>query len=184
MIHLIITISGNIGAGKSTMAHMLAKKLGLKHYSTGGYMREMAKKRGISLMALSEQAEQDNSIDKELDDWQKSLGHKEDNFVIDARLGYRFIPHSLKIFLKVDEEEGARRIFKEKRSDNENLSYEEVLANLKRREKSQRERYKKYYGIYFPELDEFDLVIDTTGKTPEEVSTLVIDWINKKSHLI
>ncbi len=182
MTKLIITISGNIGAGKSTIASMLANRLGLKHYSTGDYMRQIAKKRGITLMELSKQAEQDDSIDKELDRWQEQLGQEEDDFVIDARLGYYFIPNSLKIFLKVKEEEGARRVFREKRSDNKHLSFEEVLANVRRREESQRRRYKEYYGIDFPELDKFDLVIDTTGKTPEKVADLICERIIEKKH--
>ena len=40
-----ITISGPIGSGKSTVSKILAAKLGYKHYSIGGFMRDIAKKR-------------------------------------------------------------------------------------------------------------------------------------------
>ena len=49
---MIIAISGKAGSGKSTIAELLAKKLKLKHYSIGNLMREMAKKKNISLRFL------------------------------------------------------------------------------------------------------------------------------------
>ncbi len=61
---MIITISGKAGSGKSTIAKQLAKKLGLKHYSTGDFMRQMAKDKGVSLLELSRIAEKDKSIDQ------------------------------------------------------------------------------------------------------------------------
>ena len=54
-ITMIITISGTPGSGKSTVAKMIATKLGFKHYSTGDFMRQMAKERGISLEELSKE---------------------------------------------------------------------------------------------------------------------------------
>ena len=67
-------------------------------------MREIAAKRGITLLELSKLAETDRSIDKELDNYQIQLGKDEDNFIIDARLGWHFIPDSIKIFLDVNDE--------------------------------------------------------------------------------
>ena len=50
---MVITISGEPGAGKSTTAKLLAKKLSCKHYSTGDFMRDMAEERKISLLELT-----------------------------------------------------------------------------------------------------------------------------------
>ena len=105
---MIITISGKPGSGKSTIAKELAKKLKLKHFSIGDFMREMAKDKNISLLELSELSEEDKSIDKELDNKQIQLGKREDNFIIDSRLGFHFIPNSVKIFLEVEIKESAK----------------------------------------------------------------------------
>src|SRR3989338_7586745 len=102
---MIITIAGTPGAGKSSVAKLVAKKLKLKHYSTGDYMRQIALKRNISLMELSKIAEKDKTIDKELDNWQIKSGKTKDNFVIDSRLGFYFIPHSIKVLLLADFDE-------------------------------------------------------------------------------
>ncbi len=73
---MIITISGIAGSGKSTVAKLLAKRLGYRHYSIGDFMREMAKERKVSLLELSKEAEKGHSIDKELDEKQRELGKK------------------------------------------------------------------------------------------------------------
>src|SRR3989344_6212851 len=105
---MIITLAGDIGSGKSTVAKLLAAQLHLKHYSTGDFMREMAIKEGISLLVLSARAENDSSVDQVLDSRQKRLGEEEKNFVLDARLGWFFIPQSFKVYLKVDPKVGAQ----------------------------------------------------------------------------
>ena len=91
---MIITISGSPGAGKSTVAKLVAKKLKLKYYSIGILLRNLARKRKISLLEISKLAEKSPKIDRELDDAQIKLG-KRDNFVLDSRLGYHFVPGSI-----------------------------------------------------------------------------------------
>lgn len=111
---MIITISGTAGSGKSTVAKLLAKELDLKHYSIGDLMRKIAEERGLTLLELSKKAEESPDIDQELDKSQIELGKKQDNFVIDGRLSFHFIPSSYKVFLKVSDNEAAKRIFNEK----------------------------------------------------------------------
>ena len=164
-----ITISGAVGSGKSTISRILAKKLGYIHYSIGEFMREIAKKRNLSIMELSDRAEVDPTIDEELDEKQKSIGKEKDNFIMDSRLGFHFIPDSLKIFFTVDIKEAAKRIYNDKRAEETYKDVEEAIIFLKKRMRSENIRYKEYYGIDFPKKEHFDLIIDTTDKTPEEV---------------
>src|SRR3989338_5108791 len=94
-----LTIAGTPGSGKSSVARIIAKKLRLKHYSVGDFMRLIARKRKITLLKLMKQAETDKGkIDNELDAFQIKL-RAADNFVIDSRLGFHFIPDSFKVFL-------------------------------------------------------------------------------------
>lgn len=180
---MIITISGNLGSGKSTVANILSNRLGLKRYSTGEYMRKMADERGITLLELSKHAELDASIDKELDDWQINLGKNDDNFIIDARLAFHFIPNSLKVFLKVDDAEAARRIFNHdhpnRKKEIENVSLEATKKNISIRRNSEHQRYLDLYDINYEDESNFDLVIDTTNITAEEVAEKVINHIKR-----
>lgn len=178
---MIITITGDLGSGKSTIAKKLSKKLGFKYYSTGSIFRSLAKKKKISLIELSKLAETDNKIvDKEIDDYQKNLGKKEDNFVLEGRLGFKFIPKSIKICLKVNEEEAAKRIIKNKRQDEQFSSIEQAVKELKKRRDSELKRYKKLYNVDIEQNSHFDYVIDTTKLNRNQVLKKVLEFINNK----
>ena len=174
---MIITISGRAGAGKSTMAMLLAKKLNLAHYSTGDFMRNMAKERGVSLLELSRIAERNKSIDKELDRWQVELGKKHDNFVIDGRLSGFFIPNSIKIFLDAEKKERARRILKDKRKEETSDSIAGMMKELHKRELSEIKRYKEYYGFNCYKKKYYDIVIDSTKSSKQETLRKIINRI-------
>ncbi|MBI2576662.1 cytidylate kinase family protein [Candidatus Woesearchaeota archaeon] len=176
---MIITISGIAGSGKSTVAVELAKALGLKHYSIGSLMREMAKERGMSLLELGKLAEKDPAIDKALDEKQIGLGKKKDDFVIDSRLGFHFIPHSFKVFLEVALDEAAKRIFKQGRLHESYKDIDESLEKIRERITSEDKRYRQYYRIDYHEKGQYDLVIDTTALKVPQVVEKVIRGIRK-----
>lgn len=179
---MIITIAGRLGSGKSTLAKIVAKKLGLKHYSTGDFYREIARKRGVTPLELAEIAKHDKSVDKMLDERQVKLGKEEDDFVIDARLGWFFIPNSIKIFLDVSQEEGARRIFSQKRKDEkENTSLEKTMENIRKREESEHQRYEELYKADYLDLSNYDLVVDTTNIPIDGVAKKVVEFIKRKT---
>lgn len=174
---MIITIGGKAGSGKTTIAKLLAKKLKLKHYSVGDLMRKMAKDKNIPLSELSSIAEKDNKIDAKLDGMQKELGKKKDNFVIDSRLSAFFIPNSIKLFLDADKNERAKRVLKDKREEEKGRDIKEMIHTLKKREKSEIKRYRKYYGFNCYKKSYYDFVIDTTNLNPKEVVAKIISLI-------
>lgn len=176
---MIITINGTPGSGKSTVARWLAEKLKLKHYSTGDFMRKMALEREIKVDELGRIGEKESWVDKEIDKYQTDLSKKEDNFVIDGRLSWYFMPKSVKIFMKSNLEKAAERIFKDKReSEKKYKNACEVLAEMKGRMKSEQLRYRKYYGIKnLYDLKNYDIVIDTSDMTIEEERKAVLSAI-------
>jgi len=178
-----ISITGNYGSGKSTVAKILMKKLGMKHIYTGKIMRDLAKERGISLIELQEQAKTDSSIDKYVDARQKEIGKNEDNFIVEGHIAYHFMPKSIKVFIKVSEEEGAHRVFNDKSSirgtEPYNKSPEETLNAMRERKKLTRERWLRDYGTDFYDMSNYDLIVDSTNITPEEVAQKIIDFVEK-----
>lgn len=167
---MIITISGLPGSGKSTIADLLAKKLKYKRYSMGDLRGKMAMDRGMTIDELNKLGEREDWTDRKVDEYQARLGKKEDNFVIDGRISFYFIPQSFKVFLDVDPKVASRRVFKNQRPDEARAkSARELQARMRKRADDDDLRYKKYYGITFRDKSRFDLAIDTTDLTPQEI---------------
>lgn len=183
---MIITLSGAAGSGKSTIAQKLADKLAWPRYYIGGIRREMAKKRGMTLADYNKLGESDSSTDTEPDEYQKNLGLMEDNFIIEGRTSWHFIPHSLKIYLDVSLEEGAKRIFlslqkSNDRNEGDNLqSIEAVKNSISERAKSDSLRYQKYYNIDVNDKKHYDFYFDTTEFAQEEVFEVVLDFVKTR----
>ncbi|NCN51744.1 AAA family ATPase [archaeon] len=171
-----ITITGEIGSGKTTIGKVLAKKIDCNFLSVGGLRREIAKERGLTIQELNKIGETENWTDKIVDKKQIDLGKTKKTFIFEGRLSWHFIPNSFKIFLKVNEEIGAKRVLSEKRDSEEktNLIKEQIKINKKRSE-SDKSRYKSIYGIEnFFDKKHFDLIIDTSSLTPEEVVEIIL----------
>lgn len=183
---MIISIGGYMGSGKSTIAKMLAAKLGWPRYYMGGLRRQKAKELGLTLAEYNKLGETDPSTDREVDLYQKKLAQTEDNFVIEGRTSWYFIPESLKIYLDAEESVGAKRIFKElkkskARNENVNIdSLEDVLKSVKEREASDVLRYNKYYKIDVYDKKNYDFVVDTTNLSKEEVFGRVYNFVKSK----
>jgi len=182
---MIISLSGAHGSGKSTIAQKLSEKLGWPRYYMGGLRREAAQRRGMTLSEYNKLGESDPSTDQEVDEYQKKLGETEDNFVIEGRTSWYLIPHSLKIYLDVDEEEGNRRVFghlQQKNNRNEDRNIEninDVRESLRKRLASDRLRYKKYYNIDVNDVKNYDFYLNTTNLTADEVFQSVYNFILK-----
>jgi len=164
---VIITISGDPGSGKTTLARQLASHLHIPFYSMGDVRGEFAVSKGMTLSELNAEAEIDPSSDTMVDEFQKELPDRHDSFVIDSRLGFFFIPQSFKIYVHVDPSEGARRVAKLNRADEPMESEEEAYALLTERIASDRRRYLKLYKVDIADMSVYDLVIDST-RTPIE----------------
>ena len=177
---MIITVGGLAGGGKSSVANALARKLGYKRYSGGDVMRKFAYEQGITLAELQAQQKTDSSFDKKVDEQLKKIGEKEDDFVIDSRLGFFFIPHSVKIYLDADIKIRAKRTMEKARFEECPASLKEAINMLDMRAENDAARYEKLYGVNPFELNHYDLVIDTSKNTVEETTEQIYRFIKSK----
>ena len=175
---------GTPGSGKSTVAKLLAKKLNLEHYSMGRLQRDIADEKGISIFELNKLEETDRSLDEEVDQSQMQLGKEKDNFVIDSRLGFHFIPNSIKIFVDADFEERAKRVLSDTIRKEPNVNLENTRKNIEERQNSEKRRYKDYYNLNPYDTSNYDLVIDSTNIPQEDVADKIIEFVNEKKKFI
>lgn len=177
-----IIISGVPGSGKSTTAKLLAKKLNYKHYSMGDFQREIAKEKGLTIIELSKLEEKDKTIDKMVDEKQTKLGIKEDNFVLDSRLGAKFIPDAdFKIFVDCKFDERAKRIYEHSRKD-ESGTLSQIKKQMKERENIEKKRFKEFYKFDYTDKKHYDIIVDTTEMKKGEVINTILEIFNESKH--
>jgi len=179
---MIITISGDPGSGKSTVALTLGFRAGYPRVNAGGILREWSKDPTRNPKQLSFQkwyAQLNPETDFEADEELKKAAQSKDHIILEGRMAFHWAPHgkpSLKVFLSINPEIAGQRVYEQKKRDvkirKEETSYEsakEAQEDLEKRKQTEIERYEKLYGINPYDLKHYDLVIDTSYQTPEEV---------------
>ena len=184
---MIISFNGDHASGKSTIAKRVAQTLNYPHFYMGQIFRDMAKERDMTVEEFDKICRTDPSFDKQLDDYVIKLAEKNNNFAIESRTAWHFIPESIKIYLKVSDREAAKRVFKElsnenRKNESKNFdSDDKIFESLKNRKKNDDARYMKHYGLDIRKESNYDFILDTTHLSIEDVFRKVIAFINLKS---
>ena len=174
MKNKIITIAGKPGSGKSTTSKKLGEELNYERFSSGDFFRQVGLEKGLNLMELTKLAEKDKSIDQLTDEKVRSMGEKE-NIIVESRLAFHWIPKSFKVYLDLDLETCAERMFKDlelnpSRKESEDCnSLEEMKESLSTRFESEKKRYEEMYRVDPRDLSQYDLVINTKEINVDEV---------------
>jgi CMP/dCMP kinase len=168
----VVTISGLPGTGKSTVAQLLHKRLGLRYVYSGEIFRSLAKKHGMSLECFGSFCEEHPEIDRELDDYQIQV-LKQGNVLLEGRIaGFLAAKHqvpAVKVLLTADLETRVGRIIKREQGD-----YTQRRQEIITREACEAARYKKFYGIDVNDTSIYDIIVDTVHLSPEEIVERIV----------
>jgi len=178
-ISMKIVISGTPASGKSSVAKLVAKKLGLKHFSMGDFQRELAKEHGVDIVTWGKMEADDEKYDKMVDDRQKKIGEENDDFVIDSWLGAHFIPDAVKFYVDAKIDIRAKRRLAHKRKEEDYSDLDQVKNEMERREKINKERWYRYYQFDYTDKTNYDYVIDTSIISIEQVTDDIIQKLRK-----
>ncbi|MBO5997803.1 MAG: cytidylate kinase family protein [Alphaproteobacteria bacterium] len=176
-----ITITGSLGSGKSSVAKKLSADLDLIYYSTGSAQRQIATQMGITTLELNHLADKDKSIDEKIDGVIKAMNNDGKAYIVDSRLAWHFMPDSFKVKLIVDKKQAAERIFNDTVRSGESKydNVDQVIKAIEERRHSERERFLRVYQVDIENNSAFDLVIDTTHLSIDEVCQQIKDAYQK-----
>jgi cytidylate kinase len=169
-----ITIFGLAGTGTSSVGKRLASELSYTYFSSGQLFRQKAESLGMDLYSFDALVKTRPEYDRDLDQTIASFGKTHDNFIVESRLAWYFIPDSIKIKLTCDFDERVRRVARR-----DNVTFDYARDKTLQREADGVERYAKAYGITDFAPDKiFELVIDSTHTPVKDIVAHIQQYLS------
>ena len=181
----IITITGDHASGQGTASNLLKEHLGYEIYRNGQYVRKLASEKGMSIVEFQVYLNEHPDLDREIEKSATKYAEEHDNLIVDAKLGWFAIPDSFKVYLKVDIDIAVKRAYEDSaRKDTEPFkSIEEAKEKILYRHREETNRWIEEYGVNRDDMSNYDLVVDTSNLTPEEVTKKILEeyknWLSK-----
>ena len=179
-----ITITGKLGSGKSTVAKKLVEQYGFEIFSTGAILRAAAAERGMDVLELNRELNAKLDSDRSMDDLIDSTTvrvaaeRKDDKLIFDSRMAWHFVPDSFKVFVTVEPRVAAERVMKDPRPGEPAEDVDELCAELVERSKVEQSRFMQLYGVDYYDYNNYDLVVDSSNRAPDEVVALIWEGFN------
>jgi predicted cytidylate kinase len=171
-----ITISGPPGSGKTTACNRLSETLGLKAVVFGKIFREIAAEKNISLVELGKLAEEDPSIDRNIDERILETARENEDIILESRLSAYMLSRNgipaFKIYIEASPEVRMERI-----GIREGDTLEKAVSDTLERQASEAKRYMMYYGIDINDMSVYDLIINTDNLDPDGVLNTILKAI-------
>ena len=180
----VICISGMAGTGKSTLSKKLAEKYGLRYFSGGDVLKELANQEGydVSVQGWWESTQglkflneriNDPKFDKAVDD--KLLEYaNQGNVLLDSWTMPWLLKEGFKIWLEAAFEKRAARV-----ALRDGMTTAEAFEVLQEKEARTKAIYKELYGFVLGEdFKPFDFVLDTDNLRADEVFVVLCKVID------
>ncbi len=172
-----ITITGNLGSGKSTICRLLNEKYQFEVYSTGKVQRELARQMNMTTLELNQLMCSDKKYDKMIDDETARISreNKDKDIIFDSRLAWHFVEHSFKVFVSVSLGVAAERVMNDQRGAEEKYSsIEEARELLAERAATECIRFKDIYHLSYMDFSNYNLIIDSSYCLPDKIAEIII----------
>lgn len=125
---------------------------------------------GIIDQGIAEKGKQINMAERPDEIW-----------IIDSRLAFHNIPESFSVRLISDPRIAAERLFNDQSRGKEDSKYSSIEEAYEAREKrriGEQTRYLKRYGVDLEDENNYDLIIDTSYSTVEDISSTILTCLD------
>ena len=169
----VITLSGMPGSGTTTAARLVAEATGFRYVNTGEIFRLMAQERGMTVNEFGKAANQNPEIDRELDARQVDIV-RQGEILLEGRLAGYMVKDAgvdcLAVWLQAPLEVRVRRV-----SGRDELDFNQALKLDLEREHDEQQRFLEFYGFDLTQTSVYDLVLDSSVMSPEEIAEAIVD---------
>jgi len=166
-----ITLSGEVGSGKSS----IAREFGLllpqwRLVNTGQRFRDFCASKGMS---IQEVASLSDEVHQEFDQAQRDLLASGEKVIVEGRLAgwlSRDFNWVFRIWCDAPADVRARRLMAR-----EGISFERAAADLRERDQGDLLKYRRVYGIEdYRDSQFYHLRLDTSANTPQALALLAL----------
>lgn len=178
---MLITLWWKAWSWKGTVSKLLAQELNYEIISIGSLKRKFAEQMGLSISEFNmlwKKPENQKEFDLKYEEYQKNLD-PQSKIILESRLGFLCQPKAFKVFLDVTTEVASKRILWDQRTTDSFQSEQEAFLTTQKRNADDRARFLSLYNIDLRDEKNYDLRIDTSEKTPEEVCEIILDAFKK-----
>ena len=178
---LKISISWPAGSWKSSVIKEIVARTWFATADVGQIYRKQAAEMGMTISEFNDYL--DNNLEEDLNmekRFQELVENSEKDIIVSWRLWFKFIKDLVSIWLDVSPEEWAKRIMSDTGrgwQEKKNASLEDVIKTNKERMERVKDRLKLLYWVDFMDKSNYTKVIDTTGKSFEEVVEEIMEYI-------
>lgn len=183
---MLFTITGYMGSGKSTICDILHREYNFRIVSGGSIFRKMGLEKNVNVLDMTRElsSSKDTNVDTIIDNAimeEASKVQDNENVIFDSRLAWHFLKNTFNIFIVVSPYQAALRTYLTRVNEDEKYgSLQDTIDGLVERRVLENKRYKRIYGVNCEDLNNYDLVIDTSYISALEAKDIIMECYRKK----